>query len=93
MSVTEQEILEELRGLDPSRWFEVQDFIAYLKQRLAKERVREHTRQMTARDLLESGLVGLWADRDDIGDSLEFARNLRYGAGHRRRTPDTDTPD
>lgn len=31
----------------------------------------------TTRDLLASGLVGLWADRPDIGDSAEFARKLR----------------
>ncbi len=82
--VTESEILEELRGLDPSLWSEVQDFIVHLKQRLAKEPGTEHTRQMTARDLLESGLVGLWKDRKDIGDSLQFARKLRYEAEHRR---------
>ena len=34
-------------------------------------------RPMTAKDLLESGLVGIWADRDDIGDSVEYARELR----------------
>jgi hypothetical protein len=36
--------------------------------------------RMTARDLLNSGLVGLWKDRDDIGDSVEFARELREAA-------------
>jgi hypothetical protein len=41
----------------------------------------------TARQLLESGLVGLWADRDDIGDSAEFARTLREKAQRRKRRP------
>ena len=40
-------------------------------------------RQMTAADLLNSGLVGMWADRDDIGDSSEFARQLREKAQRR----------
>lgn len=31
---------------------------------------------MTGKDLLESGLVGMWADRDDITDNLAFARSL-----------------
>jgi hypothetical protein len=31
----------------------------------------------TARDLLNSPLVGIWKDRTDIGDSVEFARELR----------------
>ena len=38
---------------------------------------------MTGDDLLKSGLVGLWADRTDIGDSLEFARALRKQAERR----------
>lgn len=31
----------------------------------------------TVRDLLASGLVGLWADRSEVEDSVEFARRLR----------------
>jgi hypothetical protein len=46
------------------------------------------TRGMTASDLLNSGLVGMWADHDDIGDSVEFARKLREEA--QRRTAKTD---
>ena len=37
-------------------------------------------RGMTARELLDSGLVGMWADREDITDSSEFARSLRDSA-------------
>ncbi|MBI4573971.1 MAG: hypothetical protein HY713_11890 [candidate division NC10 bacterium] len=37
----------------------------------------------TLGDLLQSGLVGLWGDRTDITDSVEFARALR-GAAERR---------
>lgn len=33
--------------------------------------------EMTLGDLLNSGLVGMWADRTDITDSVEFARKLR----------------
>jgi hypothetical protein len=28
-------------------------------------------------EILESELVGMWADRSDIGDSVEYARELR----------------
>jgi len=41
---------------------------------------------MTGMDLLESGLVGMWTDRDDITDNLEFARSL----GRHARTVDTE---
>jgi hypothetical protein len=37
-------------------------------------------KNMTAADLLESGLVGMWADRKDLGDSVEFARGIRSRA-------------
>jgi hypothetical protein len=42
-------------------------------------------RRMTARDLLSSGLVGIWKNRKDIGDSRTFARKLRERA--QRRPP------
>ena len=87
-TVTEKQVLDELRGLEPGRWFEVLDFIGYLKHRAILERAQLPPRELTARDLLRSELVGLWADRDDIGDSLSFARQLRQQAEHRRRTTD-----
>jgi hypothetical protein len=43
---------------------------------------------MTAASLLESGLVGLWEDRTDIGDSTEFARKLRRQAERREGSGD-----
>jgi hypothetical protein len=38
---------------------------------------------MTADDIRTSPLIGLWADRTDIGDSTEFARQLRERAQRR----------
>lgn len=35
------------------------------------------------KDLLTSGLVGLWADRDDIDDTVDYARSLRRRASRR----------
>jgi hypothetical protein len=40
-------------------------------------------KQLTAKALLESGIVGMWKDRTDIGDTLEFARKLRERANTR----------
>lgn len=39
---------------------------------------------LTGRALLESGLVGLWKDRTDIGDTLEYVQKLK-AQGRRRR--------
>ncbi|BAZ87135.1 hypothetical protein NIES806_33530 [Dolichospermum compactum NIES-806] len=32
---------------------------------------------LTAHELLDSSLIGLWEERDDITDSLAYARQLR----------------
>ena len=37
-------------------------------------------RPLAASDLLQSELVGIWADREEIVDSSEFARQLRHTA-------------
>jgi hypothetical protein len=40
---------------------------------------------LTAGDLLRSPLWGIWKDRMDIGNSLEYARKLRTEAERRSR--------
>lgn len=49
------------------------------------ERVRQVNKPMTGKDLLNSGLAGIWAKREDIGDSLAYARKLRTQAQTRKR--------
>ena len=39
--------------------------------------------RLTARQLLQSGLIGLWKDREDITDSADYARQLREQAQKR----------
>lgn len=39
---------------------------------------------ITGEELARSGFTGLWKDRTDIGDSLEYARKLRKEAETRR---------
>ena len=51
---------------------------------LLKTPDRPQKKFMTARDLLNSGLAGLWKDRD-IKDSVAYARQLREQAQNRRR--------
>ena len=50
------------------------------------ERVRQVEKPMTGKDLLNSGLVGIWAKRKDIGNSLTYARKLRMQAQTRRQS-------
>ncbi len=49
------------------------------------ERVRQVNKPMMGKDLLNSGVVGIWANRKDIKDSTEYARKLREQAQTRRR--------
>ena len=39
--------------------------------------------RLTARKLLNSGLIGLWKEREDIPDSASYARQLREQAQRR----------
>lgn len=39
-------------------------------------------RHMTAKQLLQSELIGLWQDRAEITDSADYARQLRHQAPH-----------
>jgi hypothetical protein len=38
---------------------------------------------VSLQEILDSGLVGMWAERHDLDDSVEFARNLRRRASRR----------
>jgi len=83
-NVQEQTILEELHQVPPQRWGEVLTFIRSL-QPAGREPAPGKKTLLTAAQLLQSGLVGLWADRTDLGDSREFARRLREQAQIRKR--------
>jgi hypothetical protein len=51
---------------------------------LVEEESQESVKKpMTGKDWLNSELFGLWKDRTDIGDSLEFAQALRRKAERR----------
>ena len=86
--VTETQILDALRQLEPHLRGEVLDFIAFLTYRVSPERAPSHTQPLTAADVLQSELVGLWTARSDIADSVAFARQLRHQAEHRRGKAD-----
>ena len=45
----------------------------------------KRVKKRAAGDLFRSPLFGLWKDREDIGDNVEFARKLRTEAEHRAR--------
>jgi hypothetical protein len=40
---------------------------------------------LTVKALLESGIVGLWKDRTDIGDTLEYVQRMKDERRERRQ--------
>jgi hypothetical protein len=79
-AIREEQVLAALRELETTRWEEVLDFIGYLRQHGKPKTQRAGAETLTARALAASGLVGLWADRTDLPDSPEYARQLRRQA-------------
>jgi hypothetical protein len=65
-------------SLEPGSSAEV---IVFVEQSIGSE--TDAAGEMTAADLLVSGLVGLWADRTDLADSAALARDLRREAERR----------
>jgi hypothetical protein len=62
----------------PFRKGETVQIIVFLQPTTPLPRTR-----LTVRHLRRSGLIGMWQDRDDIGDSSAYARQLRAQAQRR----------
>ena len=77
-TISEDSILKAVRQVPAERWPEILHFVTELQGDVAAIR--------TAADLSRSDLVGLWGDRDDLGDSRDFARRLRQQAETRQGT-------
>lgn len=58
--------------------------VAWLEETLPEKPRSQTGAELVAR-LEEEGILGMWADRADIGDSLEYARKLRSQAETRGR--------
>ena len=81
------EINESLRQLKPGESVTVVPPSAETREKANKSKSKSSTqrKRMTAADLLNSGIVGMWSDREDIDDSVAFANQLRQQAEHRQR--------
>lgn len=82
--VSEQQIVDALCRVPTEQWRNVLDYVNSLKPS-GPDELTEPKPIRTLGDILKLRLVGLWADRTDILDSREFARELRYQASHRKR--------
>jgi len=85
MQNLKEHISEKLSQLSESELREVLAFVEYIAnkedgKKASYDLIRP---KLTARKLLNSGLIGIWKDRTDITDSSKFARKLREQAQKR----------
>jgi hypothetical protein len=84
--VTTQEILNAIQLVPTERWGDVLQAIESLQPQSAASAPSVQT----GADLRGSDLIGIWADRTDLGNAREFARRLRHDAQQRNRQGRTD---
>ncbi len=69
--MTNEELLREISSLPAEAKIQVERFVAQWTKRVnANENVKK-------RPLQEEEFVGMWADREDMKDPVEWVRNLR----------------
>jgi hypothetical protein len=67
-------VWRQLEALPPEAQRQVADFIAFLHVRSQRSSLPEHSRKSA---LAEEPFVGLWEDREDLGDSTAWVRTVR----------------
>jgi len=80
MPISEQQIVDSLRALPANRWDDVLNFIRSLDHESPCDAL---LCIRTAAELVTSGLFGHWASRTDLGETREYARQLRQAAERR----------
>jgi hypothetical protein len=85
-NVTPQQILDAIQRVPEVRWPEVLQTIERLQTNPAAE-PNTPTPVRSGADLRGSALIGVWADRTDIVNSREFAKDLRRQAEQREQGP------
>ncbi|CAN5662779.1 hypothetical protein BH24ACI2_BH24ACI2_05860 [soil metagenome] len=70
--MTNEEIIRKYATLPPEARREVEDFVAFLRQRYGKK-----DEKMINGNLSEENFVGIWKDREDLQDSSAWVRGIR----------------
>jgi hypothetical protein len=83
-NISPQQILDAVKNVPAERWPEV---LAAIKTMQSSTISPGRNPVRTGTDLRGSDLIGIWADRADLGDSRQFARNLRQQAEQRKSGP------
>ena len=84
-NITPQQILDAIQLVPEARWSDVLQTIESLQTTTPME-TPTSSPVRTGTDLRGSDLIGIWAERTDIGNNgLEFARGLRRQAEQRNQ--------
>lgn len=70
--MTSEEIIKEYNSLPLEARREVEDFVAFLRERYKKKR-----EERADGDLSQEKFVGMWKDREDLQDGAVWVRELR----------------
>jgi hypothetical protein len=81
-NITPEQILDAIHRIPAERWDELLQAIERLQTRRPSESSKSSIQ--TGTDLQASDLIGIWADRADIGNGHDFARQLRRQAEQRQ---------
>ncbi len=68
------ELLRNYTSLPVEAQKEVADFVAFLKSRYASLQVSENPAKNA---LADEPFIGMWSDREDLGNSSDWVRKLR----------------
>ncbi len=68
--MTSEEIIKEMAALPVEARREIEDFVAFLRERYAD-------RQPSGKKFDSEGFFGIWSDRDEMKDSTAWVRSVR----------------
>ncbi len=71
--MTNEEILREINSLPVEAQRQIEDFVAFLRQRYQSSSFAETAKT----DLTAEEFIGMWRDREDMQDSSAWVRNVR----------------
>ena len=72
--MTSEEILREIAALPAEVRNEIEDFVAFLRERYKRT---PSSSDSAVTDLESEEFVGMWVDRDEMTDSTAWVRGIR----------------
>lgn len=80
--MTHEELLAEINLLPPSVQRQVADYVMFLRAKYQPTNADDAKPQ---KDLADEEFVGMWADREDMKDSVQWVRDVRQREWERRK--------